>query len=110
MATKKDDYRRKTLYFKQNQHKYDDYLKQIQKTTGEKATDYICRLIEADMTKAEITPQTLILGEIKALNERINNLQALPTSTRHEAYIESEESEEEESLVNDEFLDMLDNE
>lgn len=99
----KYQYPRKTIYFKADNIDLYNYLE----TMGKQSSEYICKLIRADMERDNKGTEQLILEEIQRLREDLKHVRTEATlSVKDESQREDTE-EHQEIEVNDAFGDLL---
>lgn len=99
----KYQYPRKTIYFKADNVDLYDYLE----TMGKQSSEYICKLIRADMERDSKGTEQLILEEIQRLREDLKHVRtevALPVENEPQ---HKDVEEHQEIKVNDAFGGLL---
>lgn len=99
----KYQYPRKTIYFKADNIDLYNYLE----TMGKQSSEYICKLIRADMERDDKDTEQLILEEIQRLREDLKHVRTeTPLPVKDESQRE-DTREHQEIEVNDAFGDLL---
>ena len=99
----KYQYPRKTIYFKADNIDLYNYLE----TMGKQSSEYICKLIRADMERDNKGTEQLILEEIQRLREDLKHVRTeAPLPFKDESQRE-DTGEHQEIEVNDAFGDLL---
>lgn len=99
----KYQYPRKTIYFKADNIDLYNYLE----TMGKQSSEYICKLIRADIERDDKGTEQLILEEIQRLREDLKHVRTeLPLPAKDESQHE-DTGEHQEIEVNDAFGDLL---
>lgn len=108
MVSEKSKYKKKSIYFNKENLDIFEYLK-----TKSDASDYICKLIRADLgMETEEVDMSLLLSELKKLNNKVDNLKIINVSDAGkdtQLRVAEEETESENEEYDDEpMFDPLD--
>lgn len=99
----KYQYPRKTIYFKADNIDLYNYLE----TMGKQSSEYICKLIRADMERDNKGTEQLILEEIQRLREDLKHVRTEATLFVKDESQREDTGEHQEIEVNDAFGDLL---
>lgn len=99
----KYQYPRKTIYFKADNIDLYNYLE----TMGKQSSEYICKLIRADMERDNKGTEQLILEEIQRLREDLKHVRTEATLSVKDESQREDTGEHQEIEVNDAFGDLL---
>lgn len=99
----KYQYPRKTIYFKADNIDLYNHLE----TMGKQSSEYICKLIRADMERDNKGTEQLILEEIQRLREDLKHVRTEATLSVKDESQREDTGEHQEIEVNDAFGDLL---